>query len=381
MCWTLVYLPYLGIAVHGLAFRHHPPGERALGWAGLAVFVAAYLTLVLSARPGVRCRPRQWVALGLVFALSAALTVLLGDAGLVLFVYVAVSCGALLPMRWAMAAVPLVTLTMAGTGLATDADREIVLVLSFPAALGGATMIGVQLMMQTVRELREAREAIAHLAASRERMRLARDLHDLLGQSLSLVTLKSELARRLLPERPEDAAKQVTDIERVSRQALVDVRAAVSGFRRPTLATEIAGARTALRTAQIEARIDPVLTEGRTGLGPEEESALAWALREAVTNVVRHSRARRCDITFGELREAQARLVYLEITDDGRGPRLDRAHPPGNGLTGLAERLILSGGRLETGPGEKGRGFRVRAVVPAWGERSTSNGEPHALER
>lgn len=363
LCWSLVYLPYLGIVVNDLVQGGHTERSRALGWAGLVVFVASYLALVLLPRRDGRTRLPHVAAFLLVFALSAALTALLGDSGLVLFVYVSVCCGGLLPTRWAVAAVPTVTLAMVGVGLACGTGRESLVVLSFPSLLGGATMIALQMMMRTVRELREARETIAHMAASHERMRLARDLHDLLGHSLSLVTLKSELARRLLPERPEDAAKQVNDIEKVSRQALVDVRAAVSGFRRPRLAVEIAGARAALRMAQIEACLDTAVAGERTGLGPEEEGALAWALREAVTNVVRHSGADRCVIALRETLEPAGRFVHLEITDNGRGPSEDPVKS-GNGLTGLEERLILSGGRLETGPAPRGRGFRLRASVP-----------------
>lgn len=363
LCWSLVYLPYLGVVVNDLVRGDHTWRAAAFGWVGLAVFVASYLALILMPRPGGRAKRRHVVAFLLVFALSAGLTAVIGESGLVLLVYVSVCCGVLLPVRWAAFAVPTVTLSLIGIGLLTDVERETLAVLSLPAALGGMTMMGVGVTMRTMRELREARETIAHLAASDERLRLARDLHDLLGHSLSLVTLKSELARRLLPERPEDAAKQVNDIERVSRQALVDVRAAVSGFRRPRLVVEIAGARTALRAAQIDAYVDTSLLGQPTGLGPDEESALAWALREAVTNVVRHSGAGRCEVTLGEVREGSAHFVYLEVSDNGRGAPAGHAGS-GNGLTGLEERLILSGGRLEIGPGARGKGFRLRALVP-----------------
>ncbi len=157
-------------------------------------------------------------------------------------------------------------------------------------------MAGVRQLVRTTIELREARATVAQLAANEERLRLARDLHDLLGHSLSLITLKSELAGRMLPAHPEKAAQQVADIEQVSRQALVDVREAVSGYRRPRLAGELAGAQVALTAAGITAALPPDLDPVPADTDEEAESALAWALREAVTNVVRHSGARRCTV-------------------------------------------------------------------------------------
>jgi two-component system sensor histidine kinase DesK len=133
---------------------------------------------------------------------------------------------------------------------------------------------------------------VAALAASDERLRLARDLHDLLGHSLSLITLETELTSRFMDqERYAEARAQVADIEKVSRQALVDVREAIGGYRRPKLAVELAVARTALSAADIAIDVSLSLADPRPGLGAEEEGALGWALREAVTNVVRHSGA------------------------------------------------------------------------------------------
>jgi len=227
--------------------------------------------------------------------------------------------------------------------------------LVIPALLGGFAMSGVRAMIRTTRELREARAVVAQLAAGEERLRLARDLHDLLGHSLSLITLKSELAGRMLPGEPDAAAAQVADIERVSRQALVDVREAVSDYRRPTLKIEFAGAATALAAAGISARLPtPVLP---AGLHPDQESALAWALREACTNVVRHSGADRCTVTLAEQADD---TLCLTVTDNGHGPD----GPHGNGLTGLAERLALADGTLETGAAVRS-GFQLRATVPA----------------
>ncbi len=272
-----------------------------------------------------------------------------------LCVYVSVACGAVLPARGARIAIPLVTVVLLAVGLPMDGDADSMLAaLVIPSFLGGFAMTGVRQMVRTTKALREARATVAHLAANEERLRLARDLHDLLGHSLSLITLKSELAGRMLPANPESAAQQVADIERVSRQALVDVREAVSGFRRPTLEAEVAGARTALAAAGVNGDLSRVPTD-HPDLPLDEEGALAWALREAVTNVVRHSGARSCAVTL----EERGDELRLTVADDGRGP--EGAY--GNGLTGLSERLQLADGRLETGPGERG-GFVLRAYVP-----------------
>ncbi|MBY8884146.1 sensor histidine kinase [Streptomyces sp. PTM05] len=367
LCWTLVYLLYMAYAVADLVSGDHTVWATVLGWLGLAAFLTPYLYLVLSRRPrGQHLAVWQWAALGWLYVLAVTLSLTLGQAWLMLFVYVTITSGVLLPFRLAARAVVAVSMSLLGAGLLLHANGWLLTGLVLPSLLGGGAMMGVSQMGRTMRELRAARETVAHLAANEERLRLARDLHDLLGHSLSLITLKSELAGRMLPDKPEEAARQVADIERVSRQALVDVREAVSGFRRPTLAVELAGVRTALHTAGVEAEIAPALqqpvTTAHPGLGAEQEGALAWALREAVTNVVRHSGASACELSLDEVWEAdETRYLRLEIADDGRGPA--RGHHAGNGLSGLEERLVLSGGRLETGPSRRG-GFAVRAYVP-----------------
>jgi two-component system sensor histidine kinase DesK len=273
----------------------------------------------------------------------------------VLFVYLSVAAGAALPWKQSRWTVPACTAALAAVGVWKDADRSLYPALLIPTLLGGFAMMGIKQLVRTMRELRDARETVAHLAATEERLRLARDLHDLLGHSLSLVTLKSELAGRMLPDRPEDAAQQVADIEKVSRQALVDVREAVSGYRRPTLPAELASARAALTAAGVATRLH--VPDAVDDLAPHAEGALAWALREAVTNVVRHSGAATCVVALA----TDGATATLTVSDDGRGPAAD--HTPGNGLTGLTERLILAGGTLRTARSGDG-GFTLAASVP-----------------
>ena len=202
--------------------------------------------------------------------------------------------------------------------------------------------------------LRQARRELAERAVADERLRFARDLHDLLGHDLSLIALKAELAGKLLPARVGEAATEVDDIKTLTRSALAQVRSAVDGYRVPTLPGELAGARIALETAGIDLRVDGA----EVAVAPEVESVLAWAVREGATNVLRHSGARHATIT---VRNGGA-TAELEIADDGRG-----AGAPdhgGHGLIGLRERAQSLGGKVATEAGPDG-GFHLRVSLPA----------------
>lgn len=354
--WTAVWLVYLSAPVSDLLHGGHPAGVRALGWLGLAVFVTWYMLLVF--RAGRVDRPAPVLgSLGVLAAQSALLALTLGRAWLVLFVYVAIASGAALPPRLSRWTVPGACALTTAVAFAVPDGRGLLWGLLVPAALGGFAMTGVRELIRTTVALREARATVAHLAANEERLRLARDLHDLLGHSLSVITLKSELAGRMLPDHPDRAARQVADIEQVSRQALVDVREAVTGYRRLRLAGELDGARVALRAAGVVPALpDPAAL----GDAPEDaESALAWALREAVTNVVRHSGARRCTVDVVRRQTLDGPVLELSVEDDGTG---GSSYVPGNGLRGLGERLAAVGGTLDAGPVR--HGFRLTARVP-----------------
>ncbi|MEU6574378.1 histidine kinase [Streptomyces sp. NPDC046805] len=354
--WIGVWLVFLNAPVQDLVSGRHTPGATAAGWLGLGAFVAAYLALVFR-NMGRPFSGRRITALIVVLALLASLlAATLGHAWLGLFVYVAVVCGAVLPPRAAYGAIPATAAVMLLIGLhvgVRQAHDLILLVL-----LVGFAMTGVSQLVRTTVELRQARATVAQLAANEERLRLARDLHDLLGHSLSLITLKSELAGRMLPGHPDKAAQQVADIEQVSRQALVDVREAVSGYRRPRMATELAGAQVALAAAGVTAQMP---AEADLADVPEDsESALAWVLREAITNVVRHSGAGRCTVELLRRQTLDGSVLELAVEDDGSG---GSGGGPGNGLTGLAERLETVGGTLEAS--RVRHGFRLVARVPA----------------
>jgi two-component system sensor histidine kinase DesK len=236
-------------------------------------------------------------------------------------------------------------------------------------------MIGLRRQIELTQELSRAREEVVHLAASEERLRLARDMHDLTGQSLSMITLKSELAARLLGRLPASAERdrvrdEIEQVAAVSRQTLRDIREAISGYRRPTLAVEIITARTALASAGIAARDDAELTMLSGTFDPDAEAALAWCLREAVTNVVRHSGATNCHISLAR----RAGAMALTVRDDGNGhipsgscgpqPSVADSMPPSSGLRGMSERLSAVGGTLEVRP-DLHPGFSLTAAVPA----------------
>ncbi|MEV3858726.1 sensor histidine kinase [Streptomyces sp. NPDC050095] len=194
----------------------------------------------------------------------------------------------------------------------------------------------------------EARAEVARLARQTERDRIARDLHDLLGHSLTVITVKSGLARKLAAAGSARAVDEITEVEQLSRQVLTQVRAAVTGYREVTLAGELARGRELLRAAGITARL-PTATDA---VAPAHQELFGWAVREGLTNVVRHARAAHCTI---ELTAAS-----VEISDDGRGGTA----AAGNGLTGLRERAAAAGGTVEAGP-VRPRGWRLRVSVAA----------------
>jgi two-component system sensor histidine kinase DesK len=358
---------YLAYPLTDLLDGGHTVAGQVFGWLMLAGFLACYVTLIM--RRQARLAPWQpWygVALASMFGIAVITTLGMDNAWLALFAYTAVSAGAILPSPYGFYGVIGVSGVMVTLGLLTHEDSGALVGITLGGLLGGLAMTSLMQLVYTMRELREARQAVAALAASDERLRLARDLHDLLGHSLSLITLKTELTARFLDqERYEEARAQVGDIETVSRQALVDVREAIGGYRRPKLAVELAAARTALSAADIAIDAPVELADPRPGLGMEQEGALGWALREAVTNVVRHSGATRCRIRLIEdfaPDAAVGRVLTLEVADDGSGG--GRHSTPGNGLTGLGERLALADGSLDAGPSKRGKGFTLRATVP-----------------
>lgn len=204
----------------------------------------------------------------------------------------------------------------------------------FPLLIGGGNVFFAERNRMN-RQLRKANEEIEHLAKVAERERIARDLHDVLGHTLSVITLKSELAGKLMDRDPQRAAKEIGEVEQISRQALSDVRDAIRGYRSQGLAAELAQAKSTLETAGLTVQCDAATT---LKLPAVQESVLSLAVREAVTDVVRHAQAHTCRLRL----EQQNGSCRLQIQDDGRGG----FDAEGNGLRGMRERVEMLGGTL-----------------------------------
>ena len=368
-----VWLAYLIQPVTALFDHPHGVAWIAGGLLITAAFCVIYLPVLMYSDEQPRLARYGLVALGLLAALTCAVY---GKSWTPLWIYVSAATG--LTLAAGPGGRRQATLGVAAVGACygfccwlTHTDLGTFLAILLPVLLIGLAMMGFRMQITLMHELARARVTVAKLATNEERLRLARDMHDLTGQSLSMITLKSELAAKRLAKTPPSAERdavlaELGDIGRVSRQTLHDIREAVSGYRRPTFAIEVITARNALEAAGIGLDDDAELTLRSGTFDPDAESVLAWCLREAVTNVIRHSRARHCRIRLTE----RMGEVSLEVTDDGHGlVDQDPNHHSGSGLRGVSERLSAVDGRLSLGsaePAPGGRhGFRLVATVPA----------------
>ncbi len=386
LLFTAVWLLFpVGFVIQVLQTTDLFPLQLLALLTSLAAFISIFLWLMLRYPfPTAGLTPRELrVRIGLlliVAALALYVELVYGSGVPYRFMYVVVAAAVTLPTRkaaWTVVAITVVAgavyASRSGWDAAATSWQDIV-----PFPLIGIGMIAVSRLVVTVRELQAARRDIAQLAAAeavaKERLRFARDLHDLLGHSLSSITLKSELAERLLPDTPETrkVAAEVRDIQGVARGALREVREAVAGYRQLTLGEELIGAKEMLEAAGIACRIE----NGAGVLLPKSvEGMLAWAVREGTTNVIRHSRARHCDIRLAreDGKNGEPAEVSAEVSDDGRGlfPARDgtegsgtEGSTGGSGLSGLAERVAgFAGADFEAGPLPEG-GFRLRVSLP-----------------
>ncbi|WP_210634246.1 sensor histidine kinase [Streptomyces sp. GESEQ-13] len=350
-------LPWLLLAMGAFSnlFQGTTPNPW-VGGAGLLAFNSVYVFLAFTTHPcGGRDAVARRVALGLLAAVTCALAVAYGGDWLLYFPLLGLATGVVLRGRPLLAVGAVVTAV--GGGVAWYHDGWAGLDILYATAVSALVTATIVRLADTVRELREARRELARRAVEEERLRFSRDLHDLLGHTMSVIVVKSEAARRLVPLDTEAALAQVTDIEAVGRQALTEIREAVTGYREGSLDTELDRARSALAAAGVV----PVVRRSGPAPGPRTEVLLGWVVREAVTNVVRHSGARRCEIVI----KADGERARLTVTDDGDGTRADggAAGADGTGLRGLAERLAAADGTLRTGRGDGG-GFEVVAELP-----------------
>ncbi|MBV2353721.1 sensor histidine kinase [Streptomyces sp. J2-1] len=329
-----------------------------VGGIGLLVFNSLYVYVAFRAFDRERREARSTrVALLAMGLLTTGLAVGYGGNWLMFFPLLGLATGATLRGPWlgriglALSAYAvLVTGWREGWG-----DSINIGYATFLSSMVTAAILGLS---EAVRELRAAREELARRAVEKERLRFSRDLHDLLGHTLSVIVVKSEAARRLADRDLDAALAQIADIESVGRQALTEIREAVTGYREGSLATELTRARSALSAASIE----PVVRQSGVPLTPRTEALLGWVVREAVTNAVRHSSATRCEISV----DCSAERARLTVTDNGSGVTVSR--PPGDGiggtgLKGLTERLAAASGSLTAVPGPRG-GFTVTAELP-----------------
>lgn len=328
------------------------------GWLSVVVtllFALAYLGvfLVLRLRPDVgqafraplRASLRWTIVLGMI-TLGVLDCLLVGQPATATAVYVAVVAMICLPAGRAWAVAIIVALsTYAGTHVVPGWQPDVDVL--FGTLVAALAVWGISQAINRNVEVLATREENARLALADERNRFARDLHDLLGHSLTVITVKAELAGRLFDLDPERARAEVADLERLSRDALTDVRRAVEGYRELTLPGEIARARTALAAAEIEAELPGSVDDVPT----ERRELFAWTVREGITNVIRHSGARRCSVRLTP--------VAVEIRDDGHG---SCPAASGNGLAGLRERAAAIGATVVTEVLEPG--FSLRVSVP-----------------
>lgn len=334
-----------------LAARDRPWGVVAI--ATLLAFAALYVVLLLRWQRGrgdgaVGAVPGEAVTGTLLLAVLAALTLPgTGTSGANTLVFVCAYGMFALPPRPAVAIVLGVSGGLFGASRAV-AGWDDLAGTAAGAVLASLAVFGVSRMLSRGRELALAQQDLARLAVAEERTRFARDLHDILGHSLTVITLKAELAGRLLEVDPVRTGHEIADVERLARDALSDVRAALEGYREVSLGTELAGARQALAAAGIEAHLPGAVD----GVHPDHRELFGWAVREGVTNVVRHSGATRCWI---ELTPSA-----LTVCDDGSGPHPGRGG--GAGLGGLADRARDAGGVLTVGRAAQG-GFRLEVAL------------------
>jgi two-component system sensor histidine kinase DesK len=228
-------------------------------------------------------------------------------------------------------------------------------VITVGIPVGMASVMDTRLR-RSRQQLQRKQEEVEHMATIAERERISRDLHDLLGHSLSLIALKAELAGKLAERDPAACRREIGDIETSARQALSEVRAAVTGYRQSGLAGALASARASLAAANVELREEVQAF----ALAPAAEHVMALALREAVTNVVRHAGATRCTLALA----LEQNSVVLRVADDGNKLRSAGDLRHGNGLAGMRERAAALGGKLAI---SVGAGLALELRVPAGG--------------
>ncbi len=343
----LVYLVFVGVAV-----AQHSSGAAA-GYVILGVFAASYLAIILSGGPTTSpfwLSWRFWALYSLMFASFVAELPFARAPGFVMCLYLTVIMVIRLGVKAAPGVVLLalcalfipVAIPSWHDSLSAAFDNVAPLAIPIVAIL----TYGVVALQRSNQALAEARAEVARLSRESERSRIARDLHDLLGHSLTTITVKAGLARRLSQTDPERASREIAEVEDLSRRALTEVRAAVSSYRQVTLVGELARGRELLRASGVAADFPTAVDV----VAAAHQELFGWAVREGLTNVARHARATTCAVTLTD--------SAVEIRDDGVGGRPSS----GNGLAGLRERAAAAGAIVEAGPLAP-KGWRLRVEL------------------
>jgi len=347
--WFSIDSPYIWLAYLPLFFLPwfiSPPTTPQLvgGGAGIVVFLGLYVSAI--GATGTRLAGYAVAILALSFALAFTL-----GNWTVISVYAASLLGNLHPARRAIACLGAFAIATLVAGLAIRQDPLYWGLGVFLMLMVGAASISRAALEDKTRALVSAQEEVKQMAATAERERIGRDLHDLLGRTLTLIAIKADLAVKLSARDPAGAETQMREVAATARTALAEVRAAVAGMTGATLSREIASARTALAAAGIACIVDGDAETINQGAG----AVLAMTLREAVTNVIRHSGARSCRIAV----MCGANGLVLTVSDDGDGGALRE----GGGIGGARSRLAAAGGRLRvTGDAD---GTQLVAYLPA----------------
>jgi two-component system sensor histidine kinase DesK len=338
-----IWLAYLPLFFIPWLIKLPSPEQMIGAGVGLAVFLAVYLASL---------KATGWLLVRLAVAallISFALA-FTGSSWTVVAVYASAMIAELRPAWRASLGVGGFAAASSGLALATGQPAIYWVLGVFMMIMVGIANISRAALQDKNRELAAAQGEVRQFAAAAERERIGRDLHDLLGRTLTLIALKADLAARLADSAPEKAAAEMRDVAAAAREGLAEVRAAVSGMTGATLAREIAGSQAALAAAGIACEIEG----DAEAIDHGTSAVLAMALREAVTNVIRHSGARTCRIALIQ----QPGGLELKVSDDGDG----QAVRPGGGLVGLTSRLTAAGGELAV-EGDM-RGTRLTARLP-----------------
>jgi two-component system, NarL family, sensor histidine kinase DesK len=341
------------------------------------VVLADRVLLVQRPEPG-RYARWQWLVLPVVFALGAALFAVGGMAWLTALAVASAGVGSMTPDgRPTVIGLVCCIGTAVTISAATGLSAGNTLVAGAVTALGNLLAHSAEHRNVLMYRLKETRAELARAAVAEERLRISRDLHDLLGHSLSLIALKAELAGRVIGKDPARAAREIADLETVARRSLTEVRQAVTGYRQPSLAAELVSSRRMLASAGVDCRVQ---APGAYSLPSLVDALLAWTVREGATNIVRHAAAKHAEIVIEVTdTEASARLSDggIGVPANGAGPGQTATAGPGpragadpgvgpaagSGLAGLAERAARLGGTMSAGAG-RGGGFWLRVSVP-----------------